>query len=205
MPAECSIMETTSDDFFERHSVAELAGDPADMSFIDGLHVFDYALRDFRNAERNSHRKGVILFHDCYPPPELAVPERSGDVWKVLIALRDYRPDLTLSTLLSPPSGIGVVSHLDPTNTVLWDKYDEVMERYADLSYDEACTRELPVNPVGTRPWRAVRSVLPSEPYRPRSTTDLARTSLRRGSNAARMFSKRTAARVKRKLANRGR
>jgi hypothetical protein len=203
MPPLCRIVELTSDDFFDRHTVAEFAGAPADMSFIDGLHRFDFVLRDFRNTERNSAPGGIVFFHDCFPPPDLAVPNRSGDVWKVIVAFRDYRPDLNVRTILSPPSGLGLVSGLDPENSVLFDKYDEILDRYASLSYDDACRCDLPVNPIETNPWAVVRRELPARTFRERSTLDSARAAARRGRLRIRRFTKRNVARVKRKVKNR--
>src|SRR5690349_5859629 len=58
----------TSDDFFEKHDVHEiLGGRPIDMAFIDGMHLFEFALRDFINIERYCARGSVVLVHDCYP------------------------------------------------------------------------------------------------------------------------------------------
>src|SRR6478672_2069133 len=43
----------TSDHFFANHDIAALLGGrPIDMAFIDGMHLFEYALRDFMNVER---------------------------------------------------------------------------------------------------------------------------------------------------------
>ena len=201
MPEGCTIVESTSDDFFDQHTVAELAGQPADMTFIDGLHVFEFSLRDFRNAERNSTPGSIILFHDCFPPADLAIPERSGDVWKVLLALREFRPDLTLHTVLSPPSGLGLVTGLDPTNTVLWDRYDEIVETMSRATYENAMsTHDLPVNTLDSRPFQTVRGALPPTPYRARSTSDVTRVALRRTRMSIRRLVKPNIARVKRRI-----
>ena len=88
---DTSIYELTSDDFFDQHTVAGAAGSPSDMTFIDGRHLFEFSLRDFRNAERNSGKNGVILFHDCAPPLEWSDREvRSGDAWRLAAALSEF-------------------------------------------------------------------------------------------------------------------
>src|SRR5207249_3909276 len=48
----------TSDAFFSSHDVrAEFDALPIDLAFIDGMHHFEYALRDFINVERFSSRE----------------------------------------------------------------------------------------------------------------------------------------------------
>jgi hypothetical protein len=50
------IFELTSDEFFDQHDLcSELGGLPVDLAFIDGMHLFEYALRDFINVEAHCH------------------------------------------------------------------------------------------------------------------------------------------------------
>ena len=57
-----------SDDFFERHDLRQvLRGNDLDLAFVDGMHLFEYALRDFFHLERFSHAESTIMFHDCKP------------------------------------------------------------------------------------------------------------------------------------------
>ena len=57
-----------SDAFFESgRADAELAGRPIDLAFVDGLHVFEQALRDLAHVERRARRDSVVLLHDCLP------------------------------------------------------------------------------------------------------------------------------------------
>src|SRR5881409_2650909 len=63
-----SIHATTSDEYFAVHDVrAEFGGLPIDLAFIDGMHQFEFALRDFYNPERFCGRDSTILVDDCYP------------------------------------------------------------------------------------------------------------------------------------------
>ena len=41
--------------------------DAVDLVFIDGLHLFEFALRDFFNAEAWCSRTSTIVLHDCVP------------------------------------------------------------------------------------------------------------------------------------------
>ena len=44
--------------------------------------------------------------------------------------LQRYRPDLRLAVMDTPPTGVLVVLGADPTNTVLADRYDEIMDMF---------------------------------------------------------------------------
>jgi hypothetical protein len=199
LPPDTDLVEETSDDFFEHSTIADVAGAPADLSFIDGWHAFDFALRDFRNLERNSHTSSVILFHDCYPR-NVEKQHLAADVWKLALALRDYRPDLDLRTVDTPPTGLGLVRGLDPSNTVLWDKYDEILERYRDLDFATAVERgDLPIRRVAPT-WGDIRASLPPTPFRAATTSDKLRATSRRGVRTARRFVKLTSARARNRV-----
>lgn len=89
------------------------------MSFIDGLHAFDQALRDLIGVEFYSKPGAVALFHDVLPICEaVAARERktifwTGDTFKVLLALAQTRPDLRLALIPCFPSGLAIVTHLN--------------------------------------------------------------------------------------------
>jgi hypothetical protein len=131
-----------SDAFFAGETPATaFAGRPVDFTFIDGMHWFEYALRDFANAERWSSPSSTIVLHDCLPvSPRAALRERDssfwvGDVWKVLDILLDHRPELRVFVVPTAPSGLVVVRGLDPQSSVLFAKYDEIVSLYRDLPY----------------------------------------------------------------------
>lgn len=169
-PVSCSpkLFSITSDQFFEQHDLSqELGGLPLDMAFIDGMHLFEFALRDFINVERSSHAETLILVHDCYPvDAETAARERttmewSGDVWKLIVCLKEYRPDLGIAVADSPPTGLGMVTGLDPSSTVLAERYDEICERFIDLDYDRALgqSKQQTLNRIDGD-WKAVQALL---------------------------------------------
>ena len=138
-----TLFRLTSDDFFRRHDLrAELGGRDVDMAFIDGMHLFEFALRDFINLERCAAPDGVILVHDvCPPTAEAATRERTGlewtgDVWKLMPCLREHRPDLRIAVVDVYPTGFAVIAGLDPSSRVLADRYDEILVRFGDLQYE---------------------------------------------------------------------
>ncbi len=132
-----------SDLFFAQHNLAEVMGHAKlDLAFIDGLHVFDQVLRDFMNVERFSHPGTVVVLHDVRPldnissDPKSGATFNSGDAWKVMAALRKFRPDLTCFTIPAAPTGLGVISNLDAKSAVLKTRYNEVISNYQDKNYD---------------------------------------------------------------------
>ncbi|MEU5366806.1 class I SAM-dependent methyltransferase [Streptomyces sp. NPDC005925] len=107
-----------------------------DLSFIDGMHLFEYALRDFINVERHSDWGSVIVFDDMLPRNvDEAARDRhtgawTGDVYKLAEVLARYRTDLVTVQVDTEPTGQLVVFGADPANTVLKDKYEEIIEEY---------------------------------------------------------------------------
>ncbi len=159
----------TSDDFFARHDVRQLVGGlPIDLAFIDGLHLFEVALRDFRNVEACGQRESIVLIHDCIPPDELAARRTrlsgrwTGDTWKLVPCLKALRPDLDVVTLAVKPSGLTVVRNLDPADRTLWDRYDDAVGEFGALEYAALEHDRDEVLNVVDGDWRAVASHLPN-------------------------------------------
>ncbi len=131
----CFLFQMTSDEFFQR---AALFG--VEMTFVDGMHNFEFALRDIMNAENVSKPNSVILVHDVLPMDaassgrEQVEGHWTGDVWKVLPILRRARPDLKLEVLDCPPSGLLVISGLKP-----WG----LSKAEAQEMYEAATTKEV--------------------------------------------------------------
>lgn len=146
----CHLFQMTSDDFFARYDPRQILGHPIDLAFLDGMHWFEYLLRDFTNTEPHCHRGSVIALHDCLPtdvyvgrrePHDRTKADRfphpswwAGDVWKVVLILKRCRPDLKISCLDAPPTGLVLVTALDPDSTLLRCKYDRLVSEYAALN-----------------------------------------------------------------------
>src|SRR5207248_1318811 len=120
-----------------RDPLGMLGGDPKlELSFIDGMHIFEYALRDFMNVERHSRWSSVIVLDDMLPRDvDEAARDRhtkfwTGDVYKVVTVLRKYRPDLVVVEVDTAPTGVAVVFGADPQNTVLKEAYDDILKEY---------------------------------------------------------------------------
>ena len=159
------LFQLTSDEFFREYDPRMLLGSPIDVVFLDGLHQFEYLLRDFMNSEVVCHRDSLIMLDDCLPN-NVEMTERSfdpdarenreiahwwtGDVWKVVPILRKYRPDLHLVAADTEPTGNICITNLDPGSRVLRDNYYRIIAEFMKISLDdatlEAFYRDLSVN-----------------------------------------------------------
>lgn len=161
------VFAETSDDFFERHDLrAELGGLPVDLAFIDGMHLFDFALRDFTNVERHCTRVSSILIHDCYPLDRESAGREprpaawSGDIWRLIVLLKKYRPDLAVHVIGTPPTGLGLVRNLDPHSRFLSENHDRLRDEFLALDYsylDEDMPGKLNLIP---NEWNGIISLL---------------------------------------------
>ncbi|MDG9710984.1 MULTISPECIES: class I SAM-dependent methyltransferase [Streptomyces] len=157
LKCDVHLVKATSDDFFARdnplqhlkggrHPLRNLRRGRSpigywrkttlDLSFIDGMHLFEFALRDFMNVEKYSDWSSVIVLDDMLPRSiDEAARDRhtnawTGDVFKITEVLARYRPDLVTVQVDTAPTGQLVVFGADPNNRVLHDKYDEIMAEY---------------------------------------------------------------------------
>ena len=126
------ITHDTSDSYFANNfAVHDLNGKPIDLAFIDGMHLVEFALRDFANIERYTNDRSVIVFDDVLPTTvAMAVREQcpgdwTGDVWRVYDILRERRPDLVLLLVDTQPTGLLVVLKPDADiGPKIMDAYD---------------------------------------------------------------------------------
>jgi len=140
---QCALFRQTSDVFFDGNYFATVSANPVDLTFVDGLHWSEFALRDVRNSERISHRKSIILVHDIAPQNATMAARKEcpvawmGDVYKIIPALQKFRPDLSLACIGDVPyAGMGVIWNLNPTDQTLFDRYDEVVAFMNTIEYE---------------------------------------------------------------------
>jgi hypothetical protein len=131
------LVRATSDTFFARTVPFDhLRGTPVDLAFIDGMHLFEFALRDFINTERFMSWTSVIVFDDVLPRTVKEAARRrhggswAGDVYKILPALNRSRPDLLVLPVDTRPTGTLIALCLDPGNVVLSENYDAIVRDY---------------------------------------------------------------------------
>jgi hypothetical protein len=131
---DVTVFRETSDEYFARADpLAPLGGEPVAFSFIDGMHLAEFVVRDFANVERHAAWTSVVVFDDILPrTAEEAARDRrtrawTGDVYKALDALRRHRPDLTCLRVDTEPTGLGVILGLDPFARELRERYDAIV------------------------------------------------------------------------------
>ncbi|WP_386083026.1 class I SAM-dependent methyltransferase [Vreelandella sp. F11] len=136
-----TILRMTSDEFFKNHAHQYLMHSP-DLAFIDGMHLFEYALRDFINLERFSSSNTVVVIDDIFPGhPAQAERERrtrawTGDIWKLIEIFEKYRPDLNIAKINIYPTGLLVISNLDSSNKELEYNYTDLVKLWAEKELD---------------------------------------------------------------------
>ncbi len=150
----CCLYQMTSDAFFKSHDPTAILGQPIEMAFLDGMHWFEFLLRDFINVERHCKPNTILFMHDCMPTdayvarrdsgdPRMralsATPDWwTGDVWKMAAILLKYRPDLQLLPLNAAPTGLIATTGLDPSSTILADNYFELVAEYREQTLAES-------------------------------------------------------------------
>jgi len=165
--ARTTVRTVTSDDYFSTQDVrADFGGLPVDLAFLDGMHNFEFTLRDFINVEKHCTRKSTVLIHDCYPlnretaGREHDTPFWSGDIWRLFLALKKYRPDLELHTIATAPTGLGVVRRLDPGSHDLDEKYDAITREYLALDYSVLDADKPGMLSLYPNDWEKVKAIL---------------------------------------------
>jgi hypothetical protein len=117
----------------------QILAESPDFVFIDGMHFFEYALRDFMNVERRASHSTLIVIDDIYPGHPAQAERRrrtrawTGDVWKLREVLRTYRPDLFMLSINTAPTGLLFITSLDPTNNELWENYESIVKGYMEI------------------------------------------------------------------------
>ena len=135
---QCGADEFFASDFLKRNEISISFG------FLDGMHLFEYLLRDFMNSERNARSTSVLALHDCCPfnhqmttrdVDSIPVGKPwTGDVWKLIPILRQYRPELSLTVLDCWPTGLVLVTGLDAENDVLSRHYEQIVSEWGQVT-----------------------------------------------------------------------
>lgn len=100
-------------------------GPPIDFAFIDGMHLVEYALRDWLNVQKMMRPGGIIVFDDVLPY-NAAIAARqmppggdwTGDVWKMFYILVEqfHLEPLLVDTF---PTGTMVLLNVEPKPSYL--------------------------------------------------------------------------------------
>ena len=133
LDTDVQLVRATSDDYFRQNNPTErFGGDPLDLAFIDGMHLAEFALRDFIYVEAYTARTSVVVFDDMLPRSVVeAARDRqtvswTGDVFKVTHVLQRLRPDLVVLEVDTQPTGTVVVLLPDARSTTLAEHYTAI-------------------------------------------------------------------------------
>ncbi|MCF7866686.1 class I SAM-dependent methyltransferase [Candidatus Woesearchaeota archaeon] len=107
------ILKLTSDEFFKNNK------NYFDVIFIDGLHLYEQAMKDILNALNFLKKGGFIIVHDCNPLTKKAASRKqtegvwNGDVWKCIYDIsKNYEKQLDYFVLNSD-FGLGIITKKD--------------------------------------------------------------------------------------------
>ena len=127
-PLRCDLdlVRAKSDEFFTRpDALGHFDGTPVDLAFIDGMHLSEFAVRDFINVERHLAPGGVTVFDDVLPRNALEAARVrltgawAGDVYKAVEVIARHRPDLVVVLINTWPTGTAIIVGADPESAVL--------------------------------------------------------------------------------------
>ena len=132
--AESALFRETSDDYFARKDPLEpFGGRPISLAFIDGMHLVEFALRDFINVERHAHWSSVVVFDDIFPRRAIeAARDRSTRAWAGTRTRSSASSSATVPTSSAcawTPSAPDCCSSWRSirANWVLSERYDEIV------------------------------------------------------------------------------
>lgn len=141
---KAQVFHMTSDEFFAR---GDRFGLDVDLVYIDGMHLYEYALRDFLNVCHWANERTVIVFDDTHPySQEIATREQTtvdwtGDVWKTMDIIR--QSPLQVAKWMEvdvQPTGAFIVWDIDPEG-IKWFNW-----RMKVGKTETAFTEEFPVH-----------------------------------------------------------
>jgi hypothetical protein len=127
--------EHTSDHFFENKANHIFDNQPIEIALIDGMHEYQFALRDVLNTINYLSPNGIIIMHDCNPDTAQSASSFKeweanqflynwhGDVWKVITYIRSQRPDLT-AYVCDTDFGLGIITKQPNNNTLALSEAD---------------------------------------------------------------------------------
>jgi hypothetical protein len=156
LPKGLEFFKGTSDDFFH-----QLDSDVYfDVVFLDGLHTFEQVYRDLLNTLAHLP-DGAILIDDTVPSDEVsALPDQGasfarrrelglpglpwhGDVWKLVVSVARYHPELDFRTILGSGNPQTLLWKTHPHAEIAAPRPDAV-EEIAALTYSEVFSGGLP-------------------------------------------------------------
>ncbi len=167
IPDNSKVFSVTSDEFFQSYNLlTELKGHRIDFAFVDGLHLFEQALKDFINIEKYSSKNTVVCFHDTLPLDEITSRRKrvtrfwSGDVWKIVPILKKYRPELKIFTVATKPTGLTAVTNLNSNSKILSDHYGDIVNEYMNEEWIANDELRYAMLSVVSNKWKEIKKII---------------------------------------------
>lgn len=146
--APTQLYPMSSEDFFRAPPAGcELLKQKFNLAFIDGDHRFESVLDDFIRLEAWAAPGALMVLHDTLPLTQVtASPDRqsgfyTGDAWKIVPCLRGLRPQLRIVSLPVAPTGLTLVTGLDPASNLLRERREDILATYKGLSAEQVVER----------------------------------------------------------------
>jgi Glycosyltransferase 61 len=141
--------------FFEKYKLYELLENSTlSCSFIDHAHHFEDVLKNFIELEKASNNLTLVALDNVLPrsgeeASRVRVIDRwMGDVWKIVLVLREYRPDLKIVVIDDRGTGLIFITNLDSQSTTLQDSLNEIIKKYIELPFTSRLSLENALNTV---------------------------------------------------------
>ena len=81
-------------------------------------------------------------------------------MWRVIPALKKYRPDLRIHTIAAFPTGLCVVRGLDPASRVIAENYDAIAKEFLALDYSALEPDKAKFLNVFPNDWERIKEIL---------------------------------------------
>ncbi|MBP0444920.1 hypothetical protein J8J14_09000 [Roseomonas sp. SSH11] len=136
--------DISADEFFATTDPCEVLAGCIDLAHIKAQNHSEFVLRMIINIEQYCSSNSKIIFTDVVPI-NFEMTERArnmrarkdqtlaractGDLWRLVPLLRRERPDLCIQVANCRPTGLVVISNLDPSSRKLRDDYIKTAHR----------------------------------------------------------------------------
>jgi hypothetical protein len=137
--------EKTSDAFFVENAEQIFSKKRIEIALIDGMHEYEFALRDIENTLRYLSGDGVIVVHDCNALTKESSSSYSewkaghgtgtwnGNIWKTILHLRSLRSDLNVF-VLDCDHGLGIITKRKTEKTLPYTQDQIARFKYDDFN-----------------------------------------------------------------------
>lgn len=141
------LFQEKSEEFF-KNTIKQFPHLSCEFAFIDGLHLFEAALRDFVNLNSIAKSNALFLFHDCLPwNYEMTTRDYhslaknapwTGDIWKLIPIFLDAGMSNEMCVIPSAPSGIlAVINPKKNSLRKLEEHFKAIESQWKNISLEQ--------------------------------------------------------------------